>query len=422
MIYPKKKGGYHTMDLTNLREHHEELINHMKDSGYSMSCIYMYKHQIREILELDIDSWTSYKDIYLYFERVSTNKKDLKWRRSVIGGIEHFDLHHLFPDRRRICSFIEPRGAYYFLNPEFQLLIDHYKAYAEKAGKTKETTIDNESHGGATFLYHLQQQGCSNLESVTESDVLSYFLDESGALIRTAGCCKNVRAVLKAGLEINKSACERVLLFLPCLTEHRKNIQVLTDEEVEKIKQLLNSDCLSMRDNAILYLLLYTGLRGIDIVNLTLQSIDWNRDCIRLVQSKTKAAMELPLLPSIGNALYDYILNERPNCDYQTIFISEVVPYEPLKVQTIRWIVRKAFKLAKIRMNKGDRIGTHLFRHNITSKLLENETALPVISNILGHSSPRSVEPYLHTDFLHLKECALSIKEFPMRQEVLDID
>lgn len=37
----------------------------------------------------DIDSWTSYKDIYLYFERVSTNKKDLKWRRSVIGGIEH---------------------------------------------------------------------------------------------------------------------------------------------------------------------------------------------------------------------------------------------------------------------------------------------------------------------------------------------
>jgi len=129
------------MDLTNLRQHHEELTNHMKNSGYSMSCIYMYKRQIREILELDMDSWTSYKDIYLYFEKVSTNQKDLKWRRSVIGGIEYFDLHHLFPDRRRICSFIEPRGAYYFLNPDFQLLIDHYKAYAEKAGKTKEFSL-----------------------------------------------------------------------------------------------------------------------------------------------------------------------------------------------------------------------------------------------------------------------------------------
>ena len=82
------------MDLTNLRQNHEELINHMKNSGYSMSCIYMYRHQIREILELDMESWTSYKDIYQYFESVSTNQKDFKWRRSVIGGIEHFDLFH----------------------------------------------------------------------------------------------------------------------------------------------------------------------------------------------------------------------------------------------------------------------------------------------------------------------------------------
>ena len=77
-------------------------------------------------------------------------------------------------------------------------LIDHYKAYAEKMGKTNETTIDNESHSGATFFYHLQQKGCLNLESVEEKDVLSYFLDESGNLIRSAGCCTNVRAVLKA--------------------------------------------------------------------------------------------------------------------------------------------------------------------------------------------------------------------------------
>lgn len=103
------------MDLTNLRNHQDELINHMKASGYSMSCIYMYKRQIREILELDMDSWASYKDIYQYFESVSANKKDLNWRRSVIGGIEHFDLEHLFPDRRRTCSFIEPKGACHML-------------------------------------------------------------------------------------------------------------------------------------------------------------------------------------------------------------------------------------------------------------------------------------------------------------------
>ena len=84
------------MDLTNLRQHHEELVNHMKNSGYSMSCIYMYKRQIREILDLDLESWTSYQDIYQYFVSISSNQKDLKWRRSVIGSIEYFDIYGLF--------------------------------------------------------------------------------------------------------------------------------------------------------------------------------------------------------------------------------------------------------------------------------------------------------------------------------------
>ena len=82
------------MDLTNLRQHHEELVNHMKNSGYSMSCIYMYKRQIREILDLDLESWTSYQDIYQYFVSISSNQKDLKWRRSVIGSIEYFIRRH----------------------------------------------------------------------------------------------------------------------------------------------------------------------------------------------------------------------------------------------------------------------------------------------------------------------------------------
>ena len=369
-----------------------------------------------------MESWASYQDIYQYFVSISSNQKDLKWRRSVIGSIEYFDFYGLFPDRRRICSFIEPRGSYYSLNPGYQQLIDYYKTYAERIGKTKNTTIDNESHAGSVFLHHLQQRGCCNLESAEEDDVLSYFLDESGNLIRSAGCCKSVRAVLKAGLEVEPVGCKKVLLLLPHLTEHRKNIQVLTDDEIGKINQLLNTDILSLRDKAIISLLLHTGIRGIDIINLKLQSVDWNSDVIRLIQSKTKKELELPLLPSVGNALYDYITIERPKCSFDAVFISEVVPYEPLKVQTIRWIVRKVFGLANIRMNKGDRIGTHLFRHHLTVRLLEKDTALPVISNILGHTSPKSVDPYLHTDFYHLKECALSIEPYPVRKGVFDID
>ncbi|ANU46274.2 hypothetical protein ADH76_22045 [Enterocloster clostridioformis] len=57
-------------------------------------------------------------------------------------------------------------------------------------------------------------------------------------------------------------------------------------------------------------------------------------------------------------------------------------------------------------------------RHNLASSLLENGVPQPVITQTLGHTAPDSLEPYLRADFVHLKECALSIEAFPLAEEV----
>jgi site-specific recombinase XerD len=75
-------------------------------------------------------------------------------------------------------------------------------------------------------------------------------------------------------------------------------------------------------------------------------------------------------------------------------------------------------KKAGIRIDKGNRRGFHLFRHHLATTLLENGIEQPVISSTLGHQSPNSLNSYLETDFLHLKECALSIDRFPVKKEV----
>ncbi len=89
------------------------------------------------------------------------------------------------------------------------------------------------------FFYHLQQRGCCNLKSVEEDDVMSYFRDKSGKLIHSASCCKSIRAVLKAGLDVEPFGCRKVLILLPHLTAHRKNIQVLTKDEITKIDVII---------------------------------------------------------------------------------------------------------------------------------------------------------------------------------------
>jgi site-specific recombinase XerD len=52
----------------------------------------------------------------------------------------------------------------------------------------------------------------------------------------------------------------------------------------------------------------------------------------------------------------------------------------------------------------------HSLRHTLASLLLENNTPLPVISNILGHLDVESSAVYLKVDITKLKECSLDLK------------
>lgn len=77
-------------------------------------------------------------------------------------------------------------------------------------------------------------------------------------------------------------------------------------------------------------------------------------------------------------------------------------------------------KKADIRNLHGDTKGFHLFRHHVATSLLGSEVETAVISRTLGHSSPESLDTYLDADFIHLKECALSIRCFPVKKEVFN--
>jgi len=210
------------------------------------------------------------------------------------------------------------------------------------------------------------------------------------------------------------------LAFLPALRETRKNIQYLTSEEFQKIKEALTDDenLLTLRDRAIGILVLYTGLRGCDIAGLTFDAIDWKRDIIYIRQQKTENPLELPLTAVVGNAIYDYLSSERPHTESKYIFISQRKPFYRLKNRSIGNVAVRIMKTAGIRQSKGDRKGFHIFRHHLATALLGNGVPQPVISRTLGHTSPDSLESYLRADFPHLKECAISIERFPVPKEV----
>lgn len=169
------------------------------------------------------------------------------------------------------------------------------------------------------------------------------------------------------------------------LLRKREIIPVLKQEEEQAIWDVIKTDAVPLRDKAVMTLSLLTGLRAVDIVNLRVKDIDWQRDVININQRKTNEPLVLPLLPAIGNALARYIMNDRPESNSQYVFLSHHAPHQPLKDHASCYaIVRRIFSSAGVRLGN-ELKGTRLLRHHVASKMLSKGVAVQTISFTLGH-------------------------------------
>jgi len=180
----------------------------------------------------------------------------------------------------------------------------------------------------------------------------------------------------------------------------------------EKRRELVTQlDKEPKRTKAIIMLAVKLGVRDCDICNLTFQDIDWHNDIIQLNQKKTGEPLILPLLPDAGNALTEYILNERPKRDdhYPYIFLREQAPYN--KLASAYPICSKLLCKVNMQPENGGTRGVHLFRHTMVHRLLAAKIPRQIITNAIGHISKESDKPYLSMEESMLRMCALDLSD-----------
>lgn len=196
-------------------------------------------------------------------------------------------------------------------------------------------------------------------------------------------------------------------VIMPAFNQRRSAATYLND--IDQAMLISSLDRVSKRDKAIIMLAFHLGLRESDICNLRFQQIDWHHDRISLNQQKTGEPLILPLLPDVGNALMDYILNERPafNGLQQYVFLRQHAPYTHLT--SLYSVSRKLFDRLAIEPVNGSSRGMHTLRYTLTHRLLQAQTPHQVITNILGHKSKDSDKPYLSMERDMLKKCALDL-------------
>ena len=152
------------------------------------------------------------------------------------------------------------------------------------------------------------------------------------------------------------------------------------------------------------------GLRSSDICGLTFDSLNWEKNLIEIFQKKTEKSVQLPLLNEVGDAVIDY-LRFRPKVSVKYVFLRVENPPERLHNHPLYEIVSKYMRRAGVKIPPGKKHGPHALRHSLSSLMLEKRVPLPVISEILSHTSTEATKVYLKIDLSHLRECALGVPE-----------
>jgi integrase len=203
--------------------------------------------------------------------------------------------------------------------------------------------------------------------------------------------------------------------------QRKKVLPCFATEEAEAILAAPDTDTpLGKRDYAIMRLALGMGLRGEDIVSLRLPDIDWRSNEISIVQSKTGGHVLLPLMPDVGNAVADYILNARPQTDSPYVFVRHRKPHGWLGNGPIGATIMKRYQeKSGIPHEPGDGKTFHAFRRTVGTRLIKAGVPLPAAAQILGHRRIESSKQYIALDDEALRVCCMDISAFATKKEGL---
>ena len=304
-----------------------------------------------------------------------------------------------------------------YASPDFERLIGEYDVYIRSAGYLKENTCYAYITAVREFFRRMESVGPNEYSQLTllhVTNCISKTAEETplGIFNTIIALRSFARFIAELHPELPDLSAAMI-----CTPAKRRRVYVgYSDEDAQKILAAIDRESAQgKRDFAIVMLAYNTGLRGCDIVNLKFENIDWKTGEIRLIQEKTNIPLALPLDVSVGNAIAEYILNARPECDSEYVFIRMLRPFTKLRSlwSTIAGYAHTALGSDR-RMN-----GPHAFRRGMGRRLLEAGVPSSMICDVLGHASAASLRQYTASSLKCLRQCARTLEAIPVMQEEL---
>jgi integrase/recombinase XerD len=298
---------------------------------------------------------------------------------------------------------------------QFQQVFQGYIDKKKADGFSQDTLLSYEIYL-SRFSDFLNSREIANIHDLSEIDVLRYidtFTRYSPSVIHTTLCA--LRTFFHYLFQ--NEFISRDFAYIVPHDGYRKMTKVPSAYPKEDVEKLLKSidrgNPKGKRDYAMILIAARLGLRAQDICNLSFNNLKWETNTLELLQEKTAEPLILPLLEDVGLAIIDYIKYARPDFNAtNAIFLRLTHPTGKLEAPTLHSIVTQHMNTAGVKIQNGKKHGPHALRHSLASALLERNTPLPVISEVLGHKNTASTSVYLQIDINQLRTCTLEPMPF----------
>ena len=194
-------------------------------------------------------------------------------------------------------------------------------------------------------------------------------------------------------------------LHLPAIPKVKKLPVILSREEIWRMLQTAEL----LKHKLLIGLIYGCGLRCMEVRNIKLQHLDFDRKMLHVVQGKGSKDRYVPLSEHLIRGLKTFISIENP---VQYLFngnhnrnIEEIDALSTgasrsaskdfdsrYSQRGVQWVIKTISKKAGITKE----VHTHTLRHSYATHLLEDGVPIIMVQKLLGHERIESTMEYLH--------------------------
>lgn len=295
------------------------------------------------------------------------------------------------------------------LSPVFRPVQEQFETWLTGQGLAA-ATADLYATVARKVLAWLPEQGVTDIRRLSGADMSAAVVFLGGSY--APGSMRTALTALRVFCRFVEdfagcAGCSRAVPAVFC--RRVRAVSVLPASEVARLVAAPDPDTqVGRRNQAILLLAARTGLRPSDIADLRLPDIDWRHAQITVTQRKTGTVLTLPLLADVGTAIAEYLLHGRPvGTRDDHVFVRSQAPYVALAGADLHHVAAGAFADAETVSHGGQSRGMRVLRASLATRMLENDTPLPVISQALGHRGIGAATHYLAADETRMRACCL---------------